>query len=60
MKIQAGDRIRYNLNHFNAQRPALIVDTPVVKVVTQDTGYGDYTEFKTVAGDWVSELQLTD
>lgn len=59
MTIHIGDHIRYNFNFFNG-RPALILDTPVAEIVTQDTGYGEYTEFKTVTGDWVSELQLID
>ena len=58
MRINVGDRIRYNINHFNKDRPALIVDTPVVKIATQETGYGEYEEYLTPVGIWVSELQL--
>lgn len=58
MRINIGDRIRYNFNYFSEKKAALVIDTPVVDIAVQDTGYGEYEEYLTATGEWVSELQL--
>lgn len=58
MQVKRLDRIHYNRNHFEPNLPAVPVDSTVVKVAIYDTGFGEYEEYLTEAGDWVSELQL--
>jgi len=59
MQIYPGDRIYYNVNHFEPAVKAVTKVAAVVKVASYDTGAGTYEEYLTEDGEWVSEMQLS-